>query len=148
MSAALAIARLDLAAIRRSRWILFCLATYAVLAVVLITASSRESTILGFTGSSRVLLSFCHALLLALPLIALTATAPVIQRAAVCVLQAEVPLPSVEEAVRIARDAGVRVVLNVAPAVTDASENAVSCVTANVLSVIVRLALRGAPVRF
>ena len=81
MSAALAIARLDLSAIRRSRWILFCLATYALLATVLVMASSRESAILGFTGSSRVLLSFCHALLLALPLIALTATAPVIQRA-------------------------------------------------------------------
>lgn len=80
MSALAAVARLDLAAIRRSRWIWFCLATYAVLAAVLVTASSRESAILGFTGSSRVLLSFSHALLLALPLIALTATAPVIQR--------------------------------------------------------------------
>jgi ABC-2 type transport system permease protein len=81
MTGALAIARLDIAAIRRSRWIWFCLATYAVLAIVLVTASSRESAVLGFTGSSRVLLSFCHALLLALPLVALTATAPVIQRA-------------------------------------------------------------------
>lgn len=81
MTALAAVARLDLAAIRRSRWIWFCLVTYGVLAAVLVTASSRESAILGFTGSSRVLLSFCHALLLALPLIALTATAPVIQRA-------------------------------------------------------------------
>lgn len=81
MTAALAIARLDVAALRRSRWMWFCLATYLVLGVVLVTAASRESSILGFTGTSRVLLSFCHALLLALPLIALTATAPVIQRA-------------------------------------------------------------------
>lgn len=81
MTAVAAVARLDFAAIRRSRWIWFCLATYAALAVVLVMASSRESAILGFTGSSRVLLSFSHALLLALPLIALTATAPVIQRA-------------------------------------------------------------------
>ncbi len=81
MTALAAVARLDLAAIRRSRWLWFCLATYGVLAAVLVTASSRESAILGFTGSSRVLLSFSHALLLALPLIALTATAPVIQRA-------------------------------------------------------------------
>ncbi len=81
MTALAAVARLDFAAIRRSRWIWFCLATYSVLAVVLVMASSRESAILGFTGSSRVLLSFSHALLLALPLIALTATAPVIQRA-------------------------------------------------------------------
>lgn len=43
--------------------------------------------------------------------------APVIEGAKVCVLQAEVPLPSVEEAVRLAHAAGVRVVLNVAPAV-------------------------------
>lgn len=81
MTALAAVARLDFAAIRRSRWIWFCLATYTALAVVLVMASSRESAILGFTGSSRVLLSFSHALLLALPLIALTATAPVIQRA-------------------------------------------------------------------
>lgn len=81
MTGVAAVARLDLGAIRRSRWIWFCFATYAVLAAVLVTASARESAILGFTGSSRVLLSFCHALLLALPLIALTATAPVIQRA-------------------------------------------------------------------
>lgn len=81
MTGLLAIARLDLAAIRRSRWILFCLATYGILAAVLVTAASRESAILGFTGSTRVLLSFTHALLLALPLIALTATAPAIQRA-------------------------------------------------------------------
>ncbi len=78
---ALAIARLDLAAIRRSRWLWFCLIAYALLAGVLVTASSRESIVLGFTGSSRVLLSFSHALVLVLPLIALTATAPVIQRA-------------------------------------------------------------------
>ena len=81
MTQLLAIARLDVSALRRSRWIWFCLATYAVLATVLVTAASRESSLLGFTGSSRVLLSFCHALLLALPLLALTATAPVVQRA-------------------------------------------------------------------
>lgn len=78
---ALAIARLDLAAIRRSRWLWFCLIAYALLAGVLVTASTRESIVLGFTGTSRVLMSFCHALVLVLPLIALTATAPVIQRA-------------------------------------------------------------------
>ena len=48
---------------------------------------------------------------------AVRAAAPVIRNARVCVLQAEIPLPSVEEAVRLAYDAGVRVVLNVAPAV-------------------------------
>src|SRR5690606_37573964 len=39
MTALAAVARLDFAAIRRSRWIWFCLATYAALAVVLVMAS-------------------------------------------------------------------------------------------------------------
>lgn len=77
----LAIARLDVSAIRRSKWLWFCLIAYLLLAIVLVTASSRESIVLGFTGSGRVLLSFSHALVLLLPLIALTGTAPVIQRA-------------------------------------------------------------------
>ncbi len=45
------------------------------------------------------------------------AAAPVIRDARLCVLQAEIPLAAVEEAVALARAAGVRVVLNVAPAV-------------------------------
>lgn len=73
-------ARLDFAEVRRSRWIWFCVATYAVLGGVLITVGATESTILGFTGTSRVLLSFAHALVLVLPLIALMALAPAIQR--------------------------------------------------------------------
>lgn len=74
-------ARLDLAEIRRSRWIWFCVATYAVLGGVLLAVGITESTILGFTGTSRVLLSFSHALILVLPLIALMALAPAVQRA-------------------------------------------------------------------
>lgn len=84
MSAALqlrAAARLDLAEVLRSRWIWFCLATYLVLGGVLLTVGVRESSILGFTGTSRVLLSFSHALILVLPLIALMALAPAVQRA-------------------------------------------------------------------
>lgn len=76
-----AAARLDLAEVIRSRWIWFCIAVYAVLAVALMTVGMRESNILGFTGTSRVLLSFTHALILLLPLIALVATAPAVQRA-------------------------------------------------------------------
>lgn len=76
-----AIARLDLAEVLRSRWIWFCVATYAVLGGVLLTLGMRESSILGFTGTSRALLSFSHALLLLLPLLALMASAPVVQRA-------------------------------------------------------------------
>lgn len=76
-----AIARLDFAEVLRSRWIWFCVATYAVLGGVLLTLGMRESSILGFTGTSRALLSFSHALLLLLPLLALMASAPVVQRA-------------------------------------------------------------------
>jgi len=76
-----AAARLDFAEVLRSRWIWFCVATYAVLAGVLLTVGVRESSILGFTGTSHVLLSFSHALILVLPLIALMALAPAVQRA-------------------------------------------------------------------
>ena len=41
------------------------------------TAGARESTVLEFTGTSRVLLAFTNALVVLLPLIALTALAPV-----------------------------------------------------------------------
>lgn len=76
-----AAARLDLAEVLRSRWIWFCVATYVVLGGVLLTVGVRESSILGFTGTSRMLLSFSHALILVLPLIALMALAPAVQRA-------------------------------------------------------------------
>lgn len=77
----LAAARLDLAEVRRSRWLWFCGAAYLVLAVVFVLVGLRESTVMGFTGMGRVLLSLCNALLLILPLLALIATAPVIGRA-------------------------------------------------------------------
>jgi ABC-2 type transport system permease protein len=76
-----AAARLDLAEVLRSRWIWFCLIAYLVLGGVLLTVGTRESSILGFTGTSRVLLSFSHALILVLPLFALMALAPAVQRA-------------------------------------------------------------------
>lgn len=77
----LAAARLDLAEVRRSRWLMFCGAAYLVLAVVFVLVGLRESTVVGFTGVGRVLLSLCHALLLVLPLLALTAFGPVVGRA-------------------------------------------------------------------
>jgi ribokinase len=51
-----------------------------------------------------------------------TAAAPLLAAAHVCVLQAEIPLASVSAAARLARDAGARVVLNVAPAAPFAVE--------------------------
>lgn len=74
-------ARLDLAEVVRSRWLIFCAAVYALLATVFVLVGLRESTLLGFTGMGRVMLSLCHALVLLLPLLALTATAQVVNRA-------------------------------------------------------------------
>lgn len=76
-----AAARLDLAEVLRSRWLLFCAGAYVVLAAVFVLVGLRESTVIGFTGVGRVLLSMCHGLLLVLPLLALTAVGPVIGRA-------------------------------------------------------------------
>jgi ABC-2 family transporter protein len=52
-----------------------------VLAAVFIAVGLREAPLLGFTGSARVVFSLSHALVLLLPLVALTATAPAIGRA-------------------------------------------------------------------
>ena len=77
----LALARLDLDEVLRSRWLLFCLGLYGALAVLFLLVGLRESTVLGFTGMGRVLLSMSHALVLLLPLLALSATAQVINHA-------------------------------------------------------------------
>jgi ABC-2 type transport system permease protein len=77
----LASIRLDLAEVLRSRWIVFCGLVYAALAAVLILVGLRESAIMGFTGSGRVLVAFSQALTLVLPLLALTATGQVVGRA-------------------------------------------------------------------
>lgn len=76
-----AIARLDLGEVLRSRWLVFCAGLYGALAAVFVLVAFRESTILGFTGMERVLTATCHALLLVLPLLALTATAQVVNQA-------------------------------------------------------------------
>lgn len=76
-----AVARLDLAEVLRSRWALFTFLVYAGLAAAFVLVGMRESSMLAFTGLGRVLLSLCHALLLLLPLFALTATGQVINRA-------------------------------------------------------------------
>ena len=73
--------RLDLAEVRRSRWLWFCVSVYALLAGIFVLVGLRESTVFGFTGAGRVLTSFSHALLLLLPLLALAATGQVVNRA-------------------------------------------------------------------
>jgi ABC-2 type transport system permease protein len=77
----LALARLDFADVRRSRWLAFCGALYAVLAGLFVLVGLRQSSVLGFTGTGRVLLSLSHTLVLLLPLLALTATGQVVNRA-------------------------------------------------------------------
>lgn len=76
-----AVARLDLAEVMRSRWLVFTLVIYALLASVFVFVGLHASTVIGFTGTGRVLLSFSHALVLLLPLLALTATGQVINGA-------------------------------------------------------------------
>jgi len=76
-----ALARLELGEVLRSRWLLFCAALYAALAALFVVVGLRESGVMGFTGMSRVLLSLSHALVLLLPLLALTGTGQVVSRA-------------------------------------------------------------------
>lgn len=77
----LAIARLDLADIVRSRWLVISLGFYLALALMFVFVGMRESSVLGFTGAARVLFSLAHALLLVLPLLGLAVTAQVVNRA-------------------------------------------------------------------
>ena len=76
-----ALSRLELSEVVRSRWLLFSCAVYALLAGVLVVAGMRESVVLGFGGMTRVMLSYAHVLLMVLPLLALTATVQVVNRA-------------------------------------------------------------------
>lgn len=76
-----AVAQLDLAEVLRSRWLIFCIVVYAVLAGVFLLVGMRESTVFGFTGTGRVLVSYVHALLVLLPLMALVATGQVVNKA-------------------------------------------------------------------
>ncbi len=72
--------RLDLGEVLRSRWMLLCLMVYSVLGALFVLVGMRESNVLGFTGLGRVLFSLCHALVLVLPLLALTGVGPAIVR--------------------------------------------------------------------
>lgn len=76
-----AVVQLDLAEVLRSRWLVFCVVVYAVLAGVFLMVGMRESTVFGFTGTGRVLVSYVHALLVLLPLMSLVATGQVVNKA-------------------------------------------------------------------
>ncbi|MBL8732868.1 MAG: ABC transporter permease [Planctomycetes bacterium] len=77
----LVVARLDLAEVLRSRWLIFCLVVHGVLAATFVLVGLRESGVIGFTGMGRALMSWSHALLFLLPLLALTATGQVVNSA-------------------------------------------------------------------
>lgn len=76
-----AVARLDFAEVVRSRWLLVCIGLYGALAALFVLVGLRESTVIEFTGSGRVLFSLSHALVLLLPLVALAVTGQVVNRA-------------------------------------------------------------------
>jgi|SRR5215467_10739376 len=73
--------RLDAAEVLRSRWLFFCGGVYAILAAIFVFVGGHESSVMGFTGMGRALLAVSHALVLLLPLLALTATAHAVNRA-------------------------------------------------------------------
>lgn len=76
-----AAARLDIAEILRSRWLVFNGVTYGLISAFFVLVGLRESMVLGFTGMGRVLFSLCNLLVVVLPLLALTATVHVVNRA-------------------------------------------------------------------
>jgi ABC-type transport system involved in multi-copper enzyme maturation permease subunit len=74
-------ARLDLAEVVRSRWLAVCIGLYAALAALFVLVGLRESSVIEFTGTGRVIFSLCHALVLLLPLVSLSVTGQVVNRA-------------------------------------------------------------------
>jgi ABC-2 type transport system permease protein len=83
MSGVLTFFRLELADALRSKWLVFVAAIYVVVFGAFLTIGLRESSMLGFTGLSRVVLNLSTAVVLVLPLVALVATATTIPRARV-----------------------------------------------------------------
>ncbi len=76
-----AFARLELADALRSKWVAFTGALYGAVFVAFLWLGLRESSVLGFTGLSRVFLNVSNAVVLALPLIVLVASSQVVVRA-------------------------------------------------------------------
>lgn len=73
--------RLDFAEALRSKWVAFACSLYLVLAAAFIWFGLRESSVLGFTGLSRVLLNLTNAAVIACPLLVLLGTHAAIARA-------------------------------------------------------------------
>ncbi len=73
--------RLELAEALRSRWVVFTAVVYSAVFGLFVWLGLRESSVLGFTGVSRVVLNVSNAVVLAVPLVALVATSQTIVRA-------------------------------------------------------------------
>ena len=73
--------RFELADARRSRWALFTTLAYGGVFGLFVWFGLRESTVLGFTGLSRVVLNLSNAVVLVVPLVALVATSQSVIRA-------------------------------------------------------------------
>lgn len=79
--AARTLLRLELSEARRSRWLVFTAICYAVVFSVFVWLGLRQSSVLGFTGLSRVVLNAASAIVLVLPLVCLVATCQAVVRA-------------------------------------------------------------------
>ncbi|MEO6418817.1 MAG: ABC transporter permease subunit [Polyangiaceae bacterium] len=73
--------RLEIADSLRSRWVTFTAAVYVVVFGSFVWLGLRESSVLGFTGLSRVVLNVSNAVVIVLPLVSLVATSQTIVRA-------------------------------------------------------------------
>jgi ABC-2 type transport system permease protein len=81
MNRVLAFTRFELAESLRSKWLSSALVLYAAIFAVFVALGLRESSILGFTGISRVVLNVTNGVLVAVPLLVLLATCQVVVRA-------------------------------------------------------------------
>jgi ABC-2 type transport system permease protein len=76
-----ALFRLELSESLRSRWLALTAGIYGAVFAAFIWLGLRESSVLGFTGVSRVVLNMANAVVLAVPLVALIATSQCVVRA-------------------------------------------------------------------
>jgi ABC-type transport system involved in multi-copper enzyme maturation permease subunit len=81
MTARRAFLRLEIMEALRSRWVVFAAAVYVAAFVGFVWFGLRESSVLGFTGVSRVALNVANVMVVAMPLVALLATAQSVVRA-------------------------------------------------------------------
>ena len=75
------LARLELSDSLRSRWLQFAAIVYVLVFGAFVWLGLRESSVLGFTGLSRVILNVANATVVAVPLVALVATCQAIAKA-------------------------------------------------------------------